>query len=245
MNVASAHSRKGIVMRMVQLTFGSGFMLVAAWALATDAPTPSVIRGKIARIDAKSISIGKGDGTFVTASLAPGVSFATVESRRFDQIRDADFVGITTVPGPSGLLMAREIHIIPWKGLAEGSYSWDHQPDITTGTVAVSHDEAAAYTMTNASVTASTGGQLTVSYRGSAIVGGKCIGRAAKAVGKPCSGAATVVVAPLTPIVAIVASKLTDAKPGLAVVAIVSGGPDGKWAASSVIFEKNGIKPLF
>jgi hypothetical protein len=241
-------------MRTLSLTLGSGLILVAAWALAADVPAPSVIRGKIASIDAKSISIGKMDGSIVTASLAPGISFATVESRRFDQIRDTDFVGVTTVPGPSGMLMAREVHIIPWKGLAEGSYPWDHQPEgarpaaassITNGTVAGAHDEAAEYTMTNASVTASTGGQLTVSYKGSAIVGGKCVGHAANTDGKPCSGVATVVVAPSTPIVAIVPSKPTDARPGLAVFAIVSARPNGRWAASSVIIEKNGIKPLF
>jgi hypothetical protein len=241
-------------MRTLSLTFGAGLILLAAWALAADIHAPSVIRGKITSIDAKSISVGKADGSVVTASLAPGVSFATVESRRFDQITDTDFVGVTTVPGPSGLLMAREVHILPWKGLAEGSYPWDHQPEgatpaaassITNGTVAVAHDEGAQYTMTNASVTASTGGQLTVSYKGSAIVGGKCVGRAANAAGKPCSGVATVVVAPSTPIMAVVPSKPTDARPGLAVFALFSEGPNGKWAALSIIVEKNGLKPLF
>jgi hypothetical protein len=241
-------------MRTLSLTFGSGFILLVAWAFAADIPAPSVIRGKIASIDAKSISIGKADGSVVTASLAPGVSFATVESRRFDQIRDTDFVGVTTVPGPSGLLMAREVHILPWKGLAEGSFPWDHQPEgttsaaassITNGTVAVAHDEGTQYTMTNASVTASTGGQLTVSYKGSAIVGGKCVGHAANATGKPCSGVATVVVAPSTPIMAVVPSKPADARPGLAVFALFSAGPNGKWAALSIIVEKNGLKPLF
>jgi hypothetical protein len=127
----STLTHKRDVMRALSLIFGSGCMLVAAFVLSADLPAPVVIRGKIASIDSTSISIGNADGTLVTASLAPGVSFATVESRRFDQIADTDFVGVTTVPGPS---------------------------------------------MTNASVTASTGGQLTVSYKGSAIVGGKCVG---------------------------------------------------------------------
>ena len=232
-------------MRSLSLTIGSGFLLVAALARATDLPAPSVIRGKIASIDSKSISIGGADGALVTASFAPGVSFATVEARRFGQIANTDFIGVTTVPGPGGMLMAREVHIIPWKGLGEGSYAWDYRPDITNGTVAVAHDETAAYTMTNASVTASTGGQLTVSYRGSAVVGGRCVGHAAKADSKPCTGVATVVVAPSTPIVAIVPAKAAEAKPGLAVIAIVSGGPNGKWTASSIVFEKNGIKPPF
>jgi hypothetical protein len=242
-------------MRALSLAFGSGLMLLATWALAADAPAAVVIRGKIASIDAKSIAIGQVDGHVVTASLASGTSFSTVEPRRFDQIRDTDFVGITNVPGPSGMLTAREIHIIPWRGLNEGSYPWDHGPEgvtpaaassITNGTVAVPHDEASAeYTMTNASVTASTGGQLTVTYHGSAIVAGKCVGHAAKVAGKACSGVATVIVPPATPIVAIVPAKPIDAKPGLAVFAIVTAKPDGKWVASSVIFEKNGVKPAF
>jgi hypothetical protein len=246
---------KEIVMRTLSLTFGSGVMLLATWALAADAPAAVVIRGRIASIDASSITIGKADGHVVTASLAPGTSFSTVEPRRFDQIRDTDFVGITNVPSPSGMLMAREVHIIPWRGLNEGSYPWDHDPEagtpaasrsITNGTVAVPRDEATAeYTMTNASVTASTGGQLTVTYRGSAMVAGKCVGHAAKAAGRPCNGVATVIVPPGTPIVAIVPAKPSEAKAGLAVFAICVAEPNGKWVASSVIFERNGIKPAF
>jgi len=241
-------------MRTLSLTLGSGFILLAAGGLAAGVPASSVVRGKIASIDAKSISISKADGSVVTASVAPGISLATVEPRRFDQIRDTDFVGVTSVPGPNGMLMAREVHIFPRKGIAEGSYPWDHQPggaqpsaatSITNGTVAVAHDGAAEYTMTNASVTASTGGQLTLSYKGSTIAGGKCVGHAANAAGKPCSGVATVVVAPSTPIVAVVPATPTDARVGLAVFAIVSAEPNGKWAASSVIVEKNGTKPLF
>jgi hypothetical protein len=242
-------------MRTHSLTLGAGLMLVSTLALAADAPAAMVVRGKIASIDASSIAIGQADGHVVTASIAPGTSFSTVEPRRFDQIRDTDFVGITNVPGPSGMLTAREVHIIPWRGLNEGSYPWDHDPNavtpaaassITNGTVAVPHDGSSPeYTMTNASVTASTGGQLTVTYQGSAMVAGKCVGHAAKAVDKPCNGVATVIVPPATPIVAIVPAKPIDAKPGLAVFAIWAAKPNGKWVASSVIFEKNGVKPAF
>jgi hypothetical protein len=98
--------------------------------------------------------------------------------------------------------------------------------------------------MTNASVTASSGMQLKVTYQGSTMVGGKCTGRAAKADGKPCTGVATVEVSPSTPIVAIVPAKPSDAKVGLSVFA-VAAGPQGKPVAFSVIVEKNGIKPLF
>jgi hypothetical protein len=241
-------------MRAVSITFGLVVALLAAWAWAADSPPPSVLRGQIASVDATSISIRKADGTIVTAALGPATRFATVEPRRFDQIRDSDFVGITSVPGPHDMLMAREVHIIPWHGSNEGSYPWEHPPEggapaagtsMTNGTVAVAPHQPSAYTMTNANVTASGGGQLTVTYQGAALVGGKCVGRAAKAAGKPCTGVATVVVPPATPIVAVVAAKPADAKPGLAVFAIAAGKPDGQLVAASVIFEKNGVKPLF
>jgi hypothetical protein len=243
-------------MHIRSLVFGAGFFtLMSASALGADAPPPVVMRGRIGSIDAKSISIVKADGTTVTASLAPNASFSTVEPRGFEQIKATDFVGITTVPGPNDTLKAEEIHIIPLKGLNEGSYPWDHHPDgikpapassITNGTVAVVHDEPpATYTMTNASVTASSGMQLTVTYQGSAMVGGKCAGRAAKGGGKPCTGVATVEVSPSTPIVAIVPAKPTDAKIGLTIFATAAKGPEGKLVAFSLVVEKNGVKPLF
>jgi hypothetical protein len=240
--------------RASSLGFGTAFMLVAAGAPAADAPAPLVVRGTVASIDTKSISIAEADGTTFTASLAPGTSFGTVEPRHFQQINSTDFVGITSVPGPHGTLTAKEIHIMPWKGLREGSFPWDHAPggpkpvapaNVTNGTVSAVLDDPAAYTMTNASVTASSLGKLTVTYRGSKMVDGKCAGRAADAVGAPCSGVATVDVPPSIPIVAVVPGKLTDAKVGLAVFAVVAPKSKHEWAALSLTFEKNGVKPVY
>jgi hypothetical protein len=240
-------------MRIRSLVLGGWLMVVGAPALAADPAPPILVRGTIARIDAKSISIARADGTPFTASLAPGTSFSTVEPRRFEQIKASDFVGITTVPGPNDTAQAEEIHIIPEKGFQEGSYPWDRRPDgakpdaargVTHGTVAVVDDEhPAEYTMTNASVTGSSGMQLKVTYQGSTMVGGKCTGHAPKGDGKPCTGVAVVDVSPVTPIVAIVPGKATDAKAGLAVFAIVATDPQGKRTALRMILEKNGVKP--
>jgi len=236
--------------------FVAGLMLVGtcAWAAAT--PPSVVVRGTIASVDGKSITIAKDDGTTVTAALAPSTTFGAVEARHFQQINSADFVGITSVPGPHDTLTAKEIHIIPWKGLREGSYPWDHAPGkslgagtTTNGIVAGVQDDPSAYTMTNANVTAATLGKLTVTYKGSKIVDGKCVGRAADAAGHPCSGVATVNVPSSTPIAAIVPARPGDAKAGLAVFAVVTSQADQTpkqiWVAASVTLEKDGVKPLF
>jgi hypothetical protein len=205
------------------------------------------------------------DGTTVTASLAPNVSYSIVEPRRYEQIKATDFVGITSVTTPDGTLHAEEVHIIPWKGYHEGSYPWDHSPGdggpsaaplMTNGTVAVGPREppimntmtnasVTVPTMTNASVTASAGMQLKVTYRGSKMVDGKCVGHADPPGGQPCTGVATVLVSPGTPIVAIVPAKAGDAKAGLAVFAAEAADPQGKTVVSSLVVEKNGVKPPF
>ncbi len=242
-------------MRHHSVVFATMLALWAPSAGAADAPAPVVVRGTIVSIDAKGIAIAKPDGTTVKASLGPNTAFSTVEPRRVEQIRPADFVGITSVPGPNDTIEAEEIHLIPLKGLNEGSYPWDHHPEgtkpaakasLTNGTVAVVHDEPpATYTMTNANVTASSGMQLKVTYQGSAMVGGRGVGRAARAGERPCTGVATIDVEPWAPIVAIVPGKSTDAKPGLAVFSTVTTDPQGKPVVLSLVIEKNGVKPQF
>jgi hypothetical protein len=225
-------------------------LLAAVPSFAADAP-PMLVRGTIASIDAKSVTITKADGTTVTAALSPMTFFAAVEPRRFDQIKSTDFVGVTSVPGPNDTLKAEEIHILPIH-VGEGSYPWDHHPggaktagSMTNGTVAVVHGGAptTAGSMTNGTVTGSGGMSLKVTYHGSAMVGGKCVGLASMGGATPCTGVASVTVLSSTAIVAIVPAKSTDAKAGLAVFANMSNGPDGKPVAGSLVLEKNGIKP--
>jgi hypothetical protein len=227
-------------------------LLTATTAMAADAPPPPMlVRGTIASIDAKSVTITKADGTTVTGAISPMTFFAAVEPRRFDQIKATDFIGVTSVPGPNDTLKAEEIHILPIH-VGEGSYPWDHHPDgaqtagsMTNGTVAVVHGGAptVAGSMTNGTVTTSGGMSLKVTYHGSAVVGGKCVGLASMGGATPCTGVASVVVLPSTAIVAIVPAKNTDAKAGLTVFANMSNGPDGKPVVGSLVLEKNGIKP--
>jgi hypothetical protein len=236
---------------------GTAFTLCAGVAIAADVPPsmPMLVRGIIASVDAKSITIKKVDGTSVTGEIGTKTVYSAVEPRRLDQIKPTDFVGITSVPAPNGDLMAEEIHIIPLKGLGEGSYPWDHHPDgakpmtmgsMTNATVATVHSSATtAGSMTNATVTGGSASQLQVTYHGSAMVNGKCVGLAMLAQDKPCTGLATVDVTPSTAIVAIVPAAGSDAKAGLAVFANMLRDPDGKPIVGSLVLEKNGVKPEF
>lgn len=244
-------------MKLRFLMLGTVLTLCSSAALAADVPPsmPMLVRGTIASIDAKSLTIKKADGTSVTGEIGAKTVYSAVEPRRLDQIKPSDFVGITSVPAPNGDLMAEEIHIIPLKGLGEGSYPWDHHPagvkpmtmgSMTNATVATVHGSATtAGSMTNATVTGGSASQLQVTYHGSAMVNGKCVGLAMLAQEKPCTGLATVDVTPSTAIVAIVPASGTDAKAGLTVFANMSRDPDGKPIVGSLVLEKNGVKPEF
>jgi hypothetical protein len=238
-------------MKIRTLMITAAFAALATAALAADAPPPAapiLVRGVIASIDAKTVTITKPDGTTVTGAIMPATRFAAVEPRRFDQIKATDFVGITSSPGPNGTLMAEEIHILPVH-VGEGSYPWDHHPDgakkagsMTNGTVAMA-GPAKAGSMTNGTITTAGGMTLKVTYHGSAMVDGKCVGLAATGGANACTGVADVVVSPSTQIVRIVPASATDAKAGLAVFANMANGPDGKPAVGSMVLEKNGVKP--
>jgi len=244
-------------MKFRSLILGTAVALVSTATFAADAPPaqPMLVRGTIVSLDAKSVTIKKDDGSTVVGALGPTTSYSAVEPRRLDQIKPTDFVGITSVPAPNGNLVAEEIHIIPLKGLGEGSYPWDHHPSgakpmmagsMTNGSVEMVHSGAtAAGSMTNATVTGSSNMQLQVSYHGAAMVNGKCVGPAALAKDKPCTGLAMVDVTPTTAIAAIVPAKSTDAKTGLAVFASMRVGADGNPVVGSLVMEKNGVKPEF
>lgn len=241
-------------MRHIALIVALGFA-TAALADTTPSAPPAMkvrlVRGTVESIDATALKI-KTDTGEVTALITPKSSFGVVEPRTFDQIKPTDFVGITAVPGRNDHLRAEEIHIIPVVGLGEGQYPWDHHPStshavaagsMTNGSVVkkAAHDDS----MTNGTVAAAArGSELTVTYKGAAMVNGKCEGRADPA--KPgCTGTATVDVTPTTSIVAIVKGTSADAKPGVAVVAGVATDAAGHDFLGSATFEKNGVKPEF
>lgn len=225
-------------------------------------PSFAIVRGTVQSFDGKTLSIKTTTGT-VSAPVGPNMRYAAVEARTFDQLKATDFVGITSVDGPNGRLIAEEIHILP-AVMGEGQYPWDHHPEatsqaamragsMTNGTVQPASTSGGAHmsSMTNGTVqpvTSSAGGplnhRLTVSFHGSQVVDGKCVGHALPAAATGCVGTATVEVTPKTFIQAVVPAKADDVKAGLAVVAFGLTAPDGSVTAfGSATVERNGVKP--
>jgi len=249
-------------MRIVSLAAGMAVSSIAAFAADAPPPaapvlTPSLVRGSVESIGPTSLAIRAESGARVVAIVSPKSRFAVVEARTFRQIKPTDFVGITAVPGTNGHLRAEEVHIIPVVGLGEGQYPWDHHPSAAAGgpvtagsmtngsVVAAKPAPMMGGSMTNGTVMAGMGNdELTVTFHGAAMVGGKCTGRAVP--GKPgCTGIAIADVTPSTVVQAIVPARIEDVKPGLAVVAAVGTDDSGHVFLGSATVEKNDVKPAF
>ncbi len=231
-------------------------VLLSTAAFADTAPAPAaapviaLVRGTVVSIDAQSLTV-KTDKGDLTAPLTPSTRYAAVEKRTFAQLKPTDFVGITSSPGKNGHLQAEEIHIIPITGMGEGTYPWDHHPathgpkragSMTNGTIAPQKKTAGS--MTNGTLAKGDGAmQLKVSYRGSDMVDGKCVGHAPTTPTGGCVGSSVVDVTPSTAIAAMVPAVHDDLKPGLQIFAVTVTTADGKVFWASITTEKNGVKP--
>lgn len=233
--------------------------LFVATAYAADTPKTTMVRGTITAIDAKSMTIKTDAGATFIAPVTLSTRFATVEKRSFSDIKPTDFIGVTSSPGANGHLKAEEIHIIPVH-IGEGQYPWEHHPStatpaaggammggsMTNGTVSTAKAQQPMMggSMTNGTVTTGGAWQLTVTFHGSQLVNGKCVGLADP--NKPaCTGSSVVDVSPNTPIVALEPYRHDLVKPGVAVVAQVVTDAAGHQTVASATVEKNGVKPEF
>jgi hypothetical protein len=230
----------------------------AATSFAETSPSPKLpgglVRGTISSFDGHVLSVSMPSGEVIAGMVSDKSRIFAVEAIKFEQLKATDFVGVTAVDGTNGHLRAEEIHVIPIAGVGEGQYPWDHHPDnasagpvragsMTNGTVETAMPMRAG-SMTNGTIGSAAEHQLTLSFRGSQIVNGKCEGRATTGA-TVCIGKATVDVTPQTYIAALVPASIGDLKAGLAVVASIGAAPDGKLFVGSATIEKNGVKPEF
>ena len=97
---------------------------------AAQAQTNVRVRGTIAAIDGKLLSVKSRDGKDLKIELADNLTVAVAKAIRFDDIKQGDYVGSTTTPGPDGTQVAVEVHYLA-PTVAEGQSPWDLQPGST------------------------------------------------------------------------------------------------------------------
>ena len=100
---------------------------VALAAASAQAQTNVRIRGTIAVVGATTLSVKARDGREITLALPDNVTVAVAKAVRFEDIKEGDYVGTTTKPGPNGTEVAIEVHYLA-ATTGPGQSAWDLEP---------------------------------------------------------------------------------------------------------------------
>ena len=130
------------------------FAAVVLAVSAAQAQTNVRVRGTITAISGNVMSVKSRDGKDLQIAIPDNVAVAVAKNVRFEDIKEGDFVGVTSKPGPDGTEVAIEVHYLA-PTTAPGQSAWDLQPNTK---------------MTNANVQAKVVGtgnhELTLQYTG-------------------------------------------------------------------------------
>jgi len=106
-------------------------LLLAALVLTVpvaEAQTNVRVRATIVAIDGNVLSVKSREGRDLKLTLPDNVAVAVATAVRFEDIKDGDFVGTTTMPGPNGAEVATEVHFLA-ATTAAGQSAWDGVPN--------------------------------------------------------------------------------------------------------------------
>jgi hypothetical protein len=115
--------------------------------------TPMRVRGTITSVDGDVMSVKSRDGKDLKITLAPDTQVAVTKKGSMADFKPGSYVGVTSLKGPDGRLVARRVHALgPQVPQMHGP--WDNIPDAL---------------MTNAnlegSMQVSGGSELTLKYK--------------------------------------------------------------------------------
>jgi hypothetical protein len=125
-------------------------------ALATStvlAQTTVRVRGTVTELKGDVLTVKSRDGRDIQLNLAPNAQVVTTKATTLAEFKPGSYVGVTSVKGPDGRLVAKRVHALGPQ-VPSGHMAWDSMPDSL---------------MTNANVTGtaqvSGGSELTLKYK--------------------------------------------------------------------------------
>ncbi|HEX2525335.1 MAG TPA: hypothetical protein VHL31_03410 [Geminicoccus sp.] len=135
--------------------------LVVALAQLAGLPMASAetarIRGTLIEFDVSKITVAKRDGGVEPIGIDSNTRYLSVTPVGIDAIKPGSYIGVAGLPQADGTIKALGVMVFPEqaRGMNEGSFPWDLQPEST---------------MTNATVakveTAASGREVQVTYKG-------------------------------------------------------------------------------
>jgi hypothetical protein len=128
-------------------------LILALSACAALAQTSVRVRGTITALDGDVLAVKSRDGRDLQLHLAPNAQVVTAKAATLADFQPGSYVGVTSVKGPDGRLVARRVHALGPQ-VPSGHTAWDSIP----GSL-----------MTNANVTGTAqvggGSELTLKYK--------------------------------------------------------------------------------
>ncbi len=196
--------------RVVAGLLAGSLAIGSAWAQPA---APTRIRGKIAAVDAHSLTIKTRNGATEKVTLDEPLSVSTVRKVALGSIADGRYVGTAARRTADGSLEALEVVVFPeaMRGAGEGHRPWDLGSDstMTNGTV-------------NGVVKGKAGRELTITYK---------------------DGSQTVRVLPKVPVVTLASANRSDLKVGAPVFLSATRSETGTWHTGRVTVGTHGVAP--
>jgi hypothetical protein len=128
-------------------------LVLISFCTAVTAQTNVRVRGTIAALNGDVLSVKSRDGRAIQLNLAPGTQVVTTKATSLAEFKPGSYVGVTSVKGPDGRLVAKRVHALGPQ-VPSGHMAWDSMPDSL---------------MTNANLTAtaqvSDGSELTLKHK--------------------------------------------------------------------------------
>jgi hypothetical protein len=133
-----------------------GFIVILALGCAAAQAQPTRVRGAISAFDGKVLSVTDAGGAPVQIQIQEKTEIVYTQPIKLSDIRPGDFLGVTSVKRPDGMLTAYEVRRFP-KPLNPGHRPFDGRDDQTMTNATV-----------GATVQAASGRELTMTYEGGA-----------------------------------------------------------------------------
>jgi hypothetical protein len=86
------------------------------------------VRGTIQSLDGDVLSVKTREGKDMKISLTPDATVGTAKAMQLSDIKEGTLVGVTSVKGNDGKMVAKEVHIIP-PTAPQGHMNWDLLPN--------------------------------------------------------------------------------------------------------------------
>jgi hypothetical protein len=128
-----------------------------AFAQSPPAGPPSRIRGTVEKVDGNMVTVKTLGGDTATLKLGDNVRVGGLVKISIGDVKQNDYIGVSSMPQSDGSLKAISVHIFPeaGRGTAEGHGPWDNRPGAMMTNAAV-----------DTTVAGNDGQTLTLKYKG-------------------------------------------------------------------------------